>query len=85
MGLKETLNNLIIEKTNTIVIIDDNCGYNSSKIIDDIQKFSLDDLEANVSNRELPRLNNGSIQFPIKKLGKDNYNPLESFLMKKIF
>ena len=38
----------------------------------------FDDLEANVSNRELPRLNNG-VSISIKKLGKDNYNPLESF------
>ena len=76
---KETFNNVVIENATSLVILDDNCGYNSSKIIDDIQKFTLGDLESHIANSKLPKLNNGSIEFPIKKLGKDNYNPLESF------
>ena len=81
---KETFNNVVIENATSLVILDDNCGYNSSKIIDDIQKFTLGDLESHITNSKLPKLNNGSIEFPIKKLGKDNYNPLESFFDEEI-
>ena len=56
-----------IENATSIVILDDNCGYNSSKIINDIQIFKAGDFE----DGQLPMLNNGKLVFPIKKLGKN--------------
>jgi len=71
-----------IENATSIVILDDNCGYNSSKIINDIQIFKAGDFE----DGQLPMLNNGKLVFPIKKLGKNIYNPLENFFdMENLF
>ena len=67
-----------VSNTDSIVIIDDNCGYNKSKIIEDIQIFRLDDLED--LQDELPNINIEKIKFPSKDLVRDEgYTPFESF------
>ena len=67
-----------IENATSIVILDDNCGYNSSKIINDIQIFKAGNFE-DLEKGQQPLLNDGKLKFPIKKLGKKDYNPLEYF------
>ena len=68
----------IIDQATSIVIIDDNCGYNKSKIIEDIQIFNLDALE--YLDGELPDINIEKIKFPSKDLfrNEDGYNPFDS-------
>ena len=53
-----------LSQPDEVIIINDGSTDSSSKIIDDIQTFSLGDLESDVANRKLPKLNNGSIEFP---------------------
>ena len=67
-----------IENATSIVILDDNCGYNSSKIINDIQIFKAGNFE-DLEKGQQPLLNDGKLKFPIKKLGKEDYNPLKYF------
>ena len=75
---KETYLNAAVSNTDTIIIIDDNCGYNKSKIIEDIQIFKLDDFED--LQEELPNINIEKIKFPTKDLVRDeDYTPFESF------
>lgn len=64
-----------IENATSIVIIDDNCGYNSSKIINDIQIFKAGNFEGG----KLSMLNNGKLVFPFKKLEKNINNHLDNF------
>ena len=75
---KETYLNAAVSNTDSIVIIDDNCGYNKSKIIEDIQIFKLDNFED--LQEELPNINIEKIKFPTKDLVRDeDYTPFESF------
>ena len=68
----------IIDEATSIVIIDDNCGYNKSKIIEDIQIFDVEEFE-NLAD-ELPNVNIEKIKFPHGDLVRDDdYTPFESF------
>jgi len=68
----------IIDEATSIVIIDDNCGYNKSKIIEDIQIFDVEEFE-NLAD-ELPNVNIEKIKFPHGDLIRDDdYTPFESF------
>ena len=42
---KDTIVSNTVKNTDTLIIIDDNCGYNKLKEIDDIQLIKKDDLE----------------------------------------
>ena len=84
---KETYLNAAISNTDSIVIIDDNCGYNKSKIIEDIQIFKHEDIEY-LNENELPSVNIEKIKFPNKELfrDKDGFNSFESlFSIDNIF
>ena len=83
---KETLQKIYykgtVENADSIIIVDDNCGYNKSKTIDDIQLFKLEDLQdALFDGQALPKINNGTKDFPIKELrkSKKDINRFEYF------
>ena len=77
--LKETYLDAAVSNTDSIVIIDDNCGYNKSKIIEDIQIFKHEDIEY-LDENELPLVNIEKIEFPNKELhrDKDGFNSFKS-------
>ena len=84
---KKTYLDAAVSNTDSIVIIDDNCGYNKSKIIEDIQIFKHEDIEY-LNEDELPLVNIEKIKFPNKELyrDKDGFNSFESlFSIDNIF
>ena len=80
---KDTIISNTVKNTDTLIIIDDNCGYNKLKEIDDIQLIKKDDLE--IYDRIY--LNLGTLEFPTDKFEKyssltDLFSSTESPLIK---
>ena len=66
------------EKVTSIVIIEDNCGYNSSKKINNIELLEKSDFEF-----QNPKINAYMEEFPV--FDKDRYNPLDSFFEERFW